>query len=124
MFELNIKGNTYQFNFGMGFLREVNKRTKAPVDGVPNAEKSVGCRLLIIDLFDGDPEALVEILEAANKGQDPRVSKATLDAYIDDPDTDIDKLFGDVLDFLEQNNATKKIVQSIKEMAAAQGISL
>lgn len=124
MFELTIKGNTYQFNFGMGFLREVNKKMKAPVDGVPNAEKSVGCRMLIIDVFDGEPEALVDVLLAANKNQDPRVTRETLDAYIDDPDTDMDKLFGDVLDFLEQNNATRKIVKNIKEAAAAQGINL
>ena len=124
MFELTIKGNTYQFNFGMGFLREINKKMKAPVDGVPNAEKSVGCRMLIIDVFDGEPEALVEILEAANKGQDPRVSRDTLDAYIDDPDTDIDELFEKVTGFLEQSNATRKLVQSIKKAAAAQGIEL
>ncbi len=26
--ELTINGQVYQFHFGMGFLREVNKRTK------------------------------------------------------------------------------------------------
>lgn len=32
--ELTINGQVYQFNFGMGFLRDVNKKIQVPVDNL------------------------------------------------------------------------------------------
>ena len=58
--------------------------------------------------MDNDPEALVTILNTANRGQDPRATREILDDYVDDEDTDIDQLFEDVLGFLKSSNATKK----------------
>lgn len=117
MMELTIKGQVYQFHFGMGFLREVNKKISTPVDGLKDVKKNIGLRYLVASVMDGDPEALVDILDAANKGQNPRVSRAQLDAYIDDEETDVDALFAEVLDFLKNANATKKAVVSLMEAA-------
>ena len=110
MFELTIDGQVYAFNFGMGFMREINKKIGVPVDGLPDVKKNVGLQYTVAGIIDGDVEALVEALDVANKGNSPRVTKALLDSYIDDTETDIDKLFEDVLDFLKQANATKKTV--------------
>lgn len=117
MLELTIKDKVYQFNFGMGFLREINKVVKTPVEGVKGLEQYVGLRYKVGGLMDGDPEALVEVLEIANKGQTPRVTRALLDDLIDDGETDIDKLFEEVLDFLSKSNATKKTVAQMQELA-------
>lgn len=117
MMELTINGQVYQFHFGMGFLREVNKKISTPVDGLKDVKKNIGLRYLVASVMDGDPEALVELLDAANKGQTPRVSRAQLDAYIDDEGTDVDALFSAVLDFLKSANATKKAVVSLMEAA-------
>ena len=68
----------------------------------------------------GDVEALVEILDYANKTEKPRVTRDLLDAYIDDPETDIDTLFSEVLDFLRRNNATKKVVAELQKMVDEQ----
>lgn len=116
MFELTIKNEVYQFNFGMGFLREVNKRVIAKGESNTNATKNIGLQYLIGGIMDFDVEALVDVLEAANKGQNPRVTRVLLDSYIDDENTDIDALFAEVLDFLSNANATKKTVAAIKEM--------
>ena len=115
MYELTIDGVVYQFHFGMGFMREVNKRIATPVDGLKDVKKNIGLQYLIAGLFDGDVEALVEILEAANKGQNPRVTRPLLDKYIDDDSTDIDALFDEVLDFLSRANATRKVVETLKK---------
>lgn len=120
MFELTINEVVYQFRFGMGFLREINKIVKTPVEGVKGLEQSIGLRYKVGGLMDGDLEVLVEVLDIANKTEKPRVTRALLDAYIDDPDTDIDALFEQVLDFLSKNNATKKTVAQLKEMAEAE----
>ena len=113
MFELTINGVVYQFNFGMGFLREINKRVGVPVDGLPGVKENVGLRYTVGLLLTNDLEALVDVLDIANKGFQPRISREKLDAYIEDAETDIDALFTEVLDFLESSNVTKKAVKDL-----------
>lgn len=114
MMELTINGQVYQFNFGMGFLREANKLVSSSVEGT-NVKKDIGARYMIARVIDGEADALVDLLDVANKGQSPRVTKAALDAYIDNSDTDIDQLFDDTMDFLGKANATKKMVAKMQE---------
>lgn len=120
MFELTINGVVYEFNFGMGFMREINKLVGTPVDGLPDVKKNIGLQYYVAGIIDGDLEALVTALDLANKGHKPRVTAALLDDYIDDEGTDIDKLFGDVLDFLKNANATKKTVANLLAAIEAQ----
>lgn len=120
MFELTINNEVYQFNFGMGFLREINKDVGAPVEGLPGVKKNIGLSYHVAGVIDGDLESLVKVLDTANKNLKPRVSAAMLDAYIDDPDTDVEKLCAEVLDFLRNANATKKTVTGIMESIEAQ----
>jgi hypothetical protein len=115
MFELTIKEKVYPFNFGMGFLREINKKVDIPVNGLPGVKENVGLRYMVGLLMANDPEALVDVLDAANKGLSPRVTRADLDFHIDSEETDIDALFRDVLDFLEKANATKKATKDLRE---------
>lgn len=118
MFELTIQDTVYQFVFGIGFLRAVNKRVSVPVSGMPGVKKDIGFRYTVAGVIDGDVEALIELLDAGNFGQNPRITKALLESYIDDQSTDIDQLFGDVIDFLSRNNATKKTMESINQAIA------
>lgn len=115
MFELTINGKVYPFNFGMGFMREINKTLSTNIDGVKDAKKNIGLRYKVLLVMDGDIEALVDILDCANKGQSPRVTRSELDAYIDHEDTDIDKLCEEVLDFLRSSNATKKTIAAMEK---------
>ena len=115
MMELTINGTVYEFNFGMGFLREINKRVQTPVDGLKGVDKNIGLQFTVASIIDGDVEALVDALDIANKGMSPRLTRQALDAYIDDADTDIDGLFAMVIDFLSKANATKKTVASLQE---------
>ena len=113
MMELTINGQVYQFKFGMGFLREANKTvTETNANGV---KKNSGASYMIAGIFDGNVEDLVNTLDLANKGLEPRVTKALLDSFIDDPNTDIDQLFEDTLDFLKKANATRKTVMAIEK---------
>ena len=116
MMELTIGGIVHQFNFGMGFMREINNSMKMPIDGLPGAMQNMGLQYKVGRLHDNDVEALVEILNAANIGMNPRVTVPMLDAHIDAPETDIDALFSTVLDFLSKSNATKKVAAAVKEM--------
>lgn len=120
MFELTINGSVYEFNFGMGFMREINALVGKPVDGVPNKTQNIGLRFYVLGLLDYDVEMLVDVLMAANKGMNPRATRAIIDSYIDSPETDIDALFKEVLDFLSDANATKKAVAAVMEAVEAE----
>lgn len=113
MFELTINEVVYQFNFGMGFMRAINKTVTQPVDGMKDVRENIGLRFSVIYLLAKDVETLVNVLITANTGMSPRVTAAALDAYIDDPNTDIEKLFDDVLDFLKNANATKSATMAV-----------
>ncbi len=120
MFELTIKDTTYQFNFGLGFLRELNKTVEIPVDGVPGKKKHIGMRYTIAEVIDGDVEALCQTLRVANKGFVPRLEQKELDAYVEDDETDIDDLFETVVGFLENANVTKKETADLKKAVEEQ----
>ena len=107
MYELEINGQMVKFNFGMGFLREINKTVTVPVDGMKDMKQNVGLRYTVGRLNDYDVEALVEVLFMANKGCDPRITMDGLDAFINDENTDIDEVFEKTLGFLKKANATK-----------------
>ena len=64
-------------------------------------------------MVDQEPNALVDLLDLANKGENPRVTKAMLDSYIDSEEVDIDELMEKTKDFLSKANATKKAVKEI-----------
>lgn len=113
MFELTINDQVFTFNFGMGFLRELNKKVSAPIDGLVDVKKNIGLQYVIAGVIDGDLEDLVDVLDCANKGQSPRVTRKLLDDYIENEDTDIDALFESVIDFLKQANATKKVTLNL-----------
>ena len=114
MFELTINGTVYQFKFGIGFVKEVNKTgAKVPVKDASGVTEDMGLILLVTKILDGDVVALVDALDVANKGFKPRVTKKILEDYIDDEDTDIDELFKMVKDFLEKANATRNTTRKM-----------
>lgn len=115
MFELTINGVVYQFNFGMGFMRAINKKIVQPVDDLKDVKQNIGLRYYVLCIISKDIEALVDVLVAANNGMNPRVTPALIDAYIDNPETDIEQLFKDVLDFLRNANATKTATVAVME---------
>lgn len=116
MMELTMDDAVYQFNFGMGFLREINKTLSTPIVGTQE-KRYIGLQYAVGNLLDGDTEALVKVLDMANMGLVPRVKHSQLEAYVEDEGTDIDALFDEVLDFLKCANATKKtVLRVLKEL--------
>ena len=109
MKELTIKGQVYQFNFGMGFLKDIDKAVQIKSEN--GKVEDAGLRYAIGGLIDGNPKSICTILYYGNKGQNPRLTEALIEEFIDDPDTDIDDLFEEVMGFLKSSNATKCITE-------------
>lgn len=120
MFEITIKGQVYNLNFGMGFLRAINKTVSIPVEGMPGIKKDIGLRYTVMKLYDGDIDTLESVIDLANKGQDTRVTRALLDEFIEDEDTDIEAVFEMVMGFLSKANATKKESLDVLNTIAAE----
>lgn len=115
MFELTINNTIYQFNFGMGFLRELDPTVTKPIDGVKGKVQNLGVQYAVAGIIDGDPDTLSDVLIRANKGCNPRLSQKEIDAHIENEDTDLESLFDDVLGFLKNANVTKKITLNMLE---------
>ena len=70
----------------------------------------ISCRL---QSFVNFADTQTRFSDIANKGENPRVTKAMLDSYIDSEEVDIDELMEKTKDFLSKANATKKAVKEI-----------
>ncbi len=115
MFELTINNTVYEFNFGMGFMRELDPTVTKPIDGVKGKVQNLGVQYAIAGIIDGDVEALGDVLLRANKGFNPRLTQKDVDAFIENEETNLDEVFEAVLGFLKSANVTKKITQNLLE---------
>ena len=115
MFELTINGKVYSFNFGFGFMREIDPKVTKKIDDVNGKTQNMGVQFAVAGIIDGDVYELVNVLEAANKGCDPRITRKELEEFIENSDTDIDTIFSDVLGFLKTANCTKKTVANLEK---------
>lgn len=119
MYELTINEKVYGFKFGIGFVREINKKVVKEVEGT-NAKQELGLQYAVAGLIDEDAVALVDVLELANKTEKPRITRVELDAFIDDEGTDVSAICKDVLDFLSRANASKKVTATVIELVEAE----
>ena len=118
MFEITINGTVYKFKFGIGFVREVSSKNQTTFENGVKAD--IGLEYIIAMLQTEDVLTLVEVLDLANKyAGEPRITTDVIEEYLEDENTDIDKLFGDVLGFFEKSNATKKKARAIREATEA-----
>lgn len=119
MFTLTINGNDYDLSFGMKFVRDINEKVKAPVDGVPGLFEKRGLNYAIGRIIDKDIEGLVEVLLTASKAADGKLKQPEIDAHLEREDTDVDELFETVLDFFVKSNCTaiqtKKLQEAYRE---------
>ena len=119
MFEITISDNVYGFKFGIGFVREINKRFYKTADDT-NKKQEMGLQYAVAGLMDEDPIELIDILLLANKTENPRITPAKLEAYLEDENTDISALCAEILDFFKRSNATKKMTNAVMEMVEAE----
>ena len=115
MFELTINEKVYQFNFGIGFLREIDPTVTKTIDGVKGKVQNMGLQYAIGGVMDCNIIDIADVLLRANKGFDPRLTQKEVETWLDDPDTDVEKLSEELLDFFKSANATKKMTLNLIE---------
>lgn len=113
--EITMGGNTYPLRFGMGFLKQINKRA---VQEIPNTSlaQNVGLQYYLARLLDSDLEALEDVIWLANRTETPKIpSIDVIDKFIEDECEDIQELFDVIMGFLETSNCTKTALQNLRE---------
>lgn len=111
--QLKIKDKTYNFNFGVRFVAALDKTYGGDVNGV---NFGMGLTALIPQLAQLDTAALAKVLHTAGYVNSPRPTMNQIYDYIDDPKTDIDKVFEMVQNELESSNATKGNVKMLVDI--------
>lgn len=111
--EITIKEKTYQLNFGIQFLRQLDAEHYVEQQGV---RVGMGLNLVMPSLVAGDAVQLAEVLFYATWNNSPRPSQRDIDAFLEDENTDIDKLFHEVFIELQKSNITKTTVKKFKKI--------
>jgi hypothetical protein len=114
--QLEINRTTYEFRFGIGFMKEIQSRYKEMASisvAIPN-----GFKYVVASMLDGHIEDLFDILYTANKTEKPRITEKALMEYLEDESTDIESLIKEVKAFLLKANASKSLMNQIMEALA------
>lgn len=115
MFELTINDKVYSFNFGIGFLKDIDPTVTKPIDGVKGKVQNMGLQYAVGGVMDCSVVDIADVLVRANKGFEPRLTQKEVEAWLDDADTDIDELSEKLLGFFKSANATKKLTLNLIE---------
>lgn len=116
MFELTINSKVYQFNFGIGFLREIDPTVTKAIDGVKGKVQNMGLQYAVGGVMDCNIIDIADVLLRANKGFEPRLTQAEVESYLESGSTDIEELSEKLLGFLKTANATKKLTLNLIEV--------
>lgn len=115
MFELTINEKVYQFNFGIGFLKDIEPTVTKPIDGVKGKVQNMGLQYAIGGVMDCNLIDIADVLLRANKGYEPRLTQAEVESYLESDSVNIEELSEKLLDFFKSANATKKMTLNLIE---------
>lgn len=105
----------YNFVFGFGFLKELNKQHTMASNGLT---MRLGLENTLPNLINNDAETLIEVLKLANKTETPKASEKDLIQLIETTD-DIEALFAEVLEALKESNftgmKTRKFLETVEK---------
>lgn len=115
---LTINGKDYTLNFGIKFIREVDKQTETVTNGI---KFSTGLNPILSQLVQGSITALADIIKYATITNTSRPSADEIDEYIDSLSADeYDTLVENVLEAIKESNAGRKAFLAVKKEEAKQ----
>lgn len=108
--QLTINDKDYQFIFGYGFIKELNRRYTIHEKGL---SLKAGLDTTLANFFNNDIETLVEMLKVGNLTETPKISEKELAEYV--AESDIEKLFDEVLEELKKSGFTRMKTKRMSE---------
>ena len=114
MYTREINGKLCEFNFGLGFVREIDRRRL--VEGEDKQKHKMGLTYAIAGLMDCDYESLIDCLVVGSKyAPDETLSREAIEKWMDTEDFDLEKECNDLLDFFVKCSFTRKKTEELKE---------
>lgn len=114
MYTREINGKIYEFKFGIGFVRDIDKTQMTKGDD--GNQQKVGLVYAIAGLMDGDFEKLIDCLMLGNKyAAGERLERKTIEEWLESDGVDLEQECRDLLDFFETSNFTRRKMTDLKE---------
>lgn len=116
MFTIEINGTSYPLKFGLGFMRDINKKYAERAKEAGFQRDDAGLMVATLSMLgDKSVVALIDIIMSAAKSvKDNQLKESELVEWIEDENTDIDGLFKDVESFFEKANFCKNTLTSAR----------
>lgn len=113
--KIKINGKEYEPSFNMKFIRLLDKHMGITMDVQGAGKQPFGMAMtrLAPALKTFDTAALSDVIYYSLWNASPRPSQADIDAMIDDPETDIEKLFKDVIETMKKANSVKLATKNL-----------
>ncbi len=108
--QLTINEKTVNVRFGVGFVRELDKKFPLEAKGV---KLGMSLSMKIPEILGGDVASLSDVIYAGTVLEKERPSQQEIDEFIDSH-SNIETLFDEVLKELEESNAGKRILKQNK----------
>lgn len=114
--KIKINDKEFELNFGVKFVRTLDEAMPIKMSVRGAGEQSFGMALtkVVPALKVYDTAILSDVIYCATWANSPRPSRDDIDAYIDNPETDIEKLFKDVIDTMKKSNSVKLATKNLK----------
>lgn len=113
--QITINGKEYGLNFGVAFIREIDKIAGVQMNLNGEAQNfGLSMMKVLPGLQARNAAVLSDVIYAAAWDNRKRPSRRDVDDMIDDPKTDLGKLFADVTKAMNQANAVKVVTKNIK----------
>ena len=98
MYTKEINGKLYDFNFGLGFVREIDRRETIQDNNTKT--QNVGLSYAIAGLVDGDFEKYIDCMLAGNKfSNGEKLTRPEIENWMESDDFDFEKECEDLLNF-------------------------
>lgn len=112
MYTKEINGKLCEFNFGLGFVREIDKSVL--IEGDDKRKHKMGLTYAIAGLMDCDYEKLIDCLVIGSKfAPGETLSRADIEAWMDSEEFDLEKECEELLDFFGKCSFTKKKTEDL-----------
>ncbi|MDY3702780.1 MAG: tail assembly chaperone [Limosilactobacillus coleohominis] len=108
--ELTINDKKYTANFGVRFVRELDKSAGLNVQG---ASFGMGLSKALVGLKSYDPATLSDVLYFGMLSTGSHPTQVQLDKWLDN-DADVEKLFDEVIKELNESNSVKVAAKNLK----------
>lgn len=119
MRSLVINGKEYELDLGLAFIRELDKRYAVDVQGI---QFGMGLALIQPQLQMGSIVALMDFIQCATITLRSQPSKADIESFLIDEETDLLELADSFTKAFEESQAIKKATKYMVEaMAKTQG---